>query len=104
MMPDGAWRGAGRPPADLAARQLALELAHVEQELALLAVEALLELGQLGAPALHSLLPQLDVRLELRLARVQRSLPLVEIAKALAEILLELARTPRALREPDLLR
>src|SRR5439155_11571251 len=41
-----------RPPARLALRQLALELADVQRQLGLLAVEPLLELGQLDAPAL----------------------------------------------------
>src|SRR5438552_10331040 len=92
-----------RPPAGLALRQLALELAHVKRQLRLLAVEPLLELGQLGAPALDALLAELDVGLELGLARLERVLALVDVAQTPFELLLGLAQPLLASREPDLL-
>src|SRR2546430_9891056 len=92
-----------RPPAGLALRQLALELAHVQRQLRLLAVEPLLELGQLGAPALDALLAELDVGLELGLARLERVLALVDVAQASLELLLDLPQPLLARREPDLL-
>src|SRR2546430_5548649 len=92
-----------RPPAGLALRQLALELAHVQRQLSLLAVEPLLELGQLGAPALDALLAELDVGLELGLARLERILALVDVAQASLELLLDLPQALLARREPDLL-
>src|SRR5256714_1629574 len=93
-----------RPPAGLALRQLALELADVQRQLCLLAVEPLLELAQLGAPALDALLAELDVGLELRLARLERVLALVGVAQASLELLLALGQPLLARREPDLLR
>src|SRR5439155_24597715 len=92
-----------RPPAGLALRQLALELAHVQRQLRLLAVEPLLELGQLGAPALDALLAELDVGLELGLARLERVLALVDVAQASLELLLDLPQPLLARREPDTL-
>src|SRR5256885_9021001 len=93
-----------RPPAGLALRQLALELADVQRQLRLLAVEPLLELAQLGAPALDALLAELDVGLELRLARLERILALVDVAQTPFDLLLDLAQPLLARREPDLLR
>src|SRR5438034_2021483 len=79
-----------RPPAGLALRQLALELADVQRQLGLLAVEPLLELGQLGAPALDALLAELDVGLELRFARLECVLALVDVAQSALELVLDL--------------
>src|SRR5256885_16053285 len=91
-----------RPPAGLALRQLALEFADVQRQLGLLAVEPLLELGQLGAPALDALLAELDVGLELRLARLECVLALVDVSKASLELVLDVRDPLLSRREPDL--
>src|SRR5919206_4443407 len=82
-----------RPPARLALRQLTLELADVQRQLGLLAVEPLLELGQLGPPALDALLAELDVGLELGFAPLEGVLALVDVAQTPFELLLDLGHS-----------
>src|SRR5437763_958488 len=63
-----AARGALPPGFVAGAVHGSLQLIHVAHEVALAPLQRLLELLELPAPALHTVLAQLNVRLELRLA------------------------------------
>src|SRR5690242_18484268 len=77
-----AARGAGPPGVVADAAHGALELVDVRDEILLAALEGLLELLELGAPALHPVLAQLHVRLELRLAQLELALALRQLEDA----------------------
>src|SRR5919197_1649803 len=83
QLPDAAvaagWAG---PPGVVARVHRALQLIDVAHEIAFAALERLLELLELGAPALDSILAELDVRLELGLALLQLALPLSQLEDA----------------------
>jgi hypothetical protein len=71
----------------------ALGLRDVARELGLLGREALLQLYQLLLAPLELLRAQLDVRLESRLAGVERRLALIEVDQPLTDFLLVLGQT-----------
>src|SRR6266545_3601589 len=72
--------GGARPPSVVMdGRHCALELVDVADEVSLAAVEGLLELLELGAPALDPILAELDVGLELGLALLQLRLTLRQL-------------------------
>src|SRR4051812_10477680 len=65
---------AGPPRVIGRAAHCALKLVDVRNEIFLAALERLLELLELGAPALHLVLAELDVGFELRLTQLELAL------------------------------
>jgi hypothetical protein len=75
--------GGARPPGIVAAGHGALQLIHVADEIPLAAVECLLELLELGAPALDPVLSELDVGFELGLPLLQVALEALQLDDSL---------------------
>jgi len=74
--------GRPRPPGAVASGHGALELIDVADEVPLTPVECLLELFELGAPALDAVLAELDVGFELGLALVEIGLEPLQLRHA----------------------
>jgi hypothetical protein len=70
-----------RPPGAVASGHGALELVYVADEVPLTPVECLLELFELGAPALDPVLAELDVGLELGFALLEVGFETLELSR-----------------------